>query len=316
MGAAQQDSRGGPAVVVPGNHDGVHLGHRSLIQQAGALAQAEGIGVRVLTFDPHPAALLAPERAPTPLTTPERRVQLLLGCGANEVQVQPFTREFAGQDPAAFIEWLQRAGARAVVVGADFRFGKGRAGNVEILRQLCSTANIALTIAQEVQVAGQRVSSSAIRREVAAGAVSHASEMLGRVHDVSGLVIEGDRRGRQLGFPTANLDPEPVLLPADGVYSVVARVLDADQGTDQPLVEGVANIGQRPTFAAGRALEVHLFDWDDDIYGKRLRVGFVDRVRDEAKFPSVDALKAQIQVDCDRARGTFGDAAREMWAWI
>ncbi len=298
-------------MVVPGNHDGVHRGHRKLVARAREQA-GPGVAVRVLTFDPHPAAVLAPERAPTPLTTPARRVQLLRACGADEVLVQPFTRDFARQEPERFLDWLQQQGAVAIVVGDDFRFGKGRAGDIEALRRFGEREGIAVVVVEEVLIDGERVSSSAVRAAVAAGELAHASALLGRLHDVSGEVIEGDRRGRQLGFPTANLAPEPVLLPGDGVYAVVARIHEADA----PLLRGVANIGKRPTFDAGPSIEVHLLDFEGDIYGKHLRVGFVERVRAEQKFESVDALKTQIQLDCDHARGTLAGAPQESWAWI
>jgi riboflavin kinase/FMN adenylyltransferase len=210
------------------------------------------------------------------------------------------------------MQWLLSEGARAVVVGPDFRFGQGRAGDVDTLRSFGERHGMALFIAQEVLVDGERVSSSAIRRAVAAGEVERACTLLGRVHDVSGEVVEGDKRGRQLGFPTANLHPDPVLLPADGVYAVVARPLDHER---EPIL-GVANLGTRPTFGAGRSVEVHLFDWATDIYGERLRVGFVARLRGEQKFESVDALTARIRVDCEEARATLAGASREAWAWI
>jgi riboflavin kinase/FMN adenylyltransferase len=161
---------------------------------------------------------------------------------------------------------------------------------------------------------GVRVSSSAVREAVAGGDVTRATQLLGHVHDVSGSVVIGQRRGRTLGFPTANLQPESVLLPSDGVYAVVVRRLGAAGGAS--LLRGVANLGVRPTLGAGRSLEVHLFDFSGDLYGEAIRIGFVARIRPEQKFPDLSALRAQIALDCDTARGTLEAADEGTWAWI
>ncbi|MGD8860321.1 MAG: bifunctional riboflavin kinase/FAD synthetase [Myxococcales bacterium] len=312
MGPATTAPRASDAAIAPGNHDGVHLGHQALVHSARREARAHGWITRALTFDPHPTALLAPERAPTPLTTIARRVELLRHAGADEVLVQPFTHEFAGQSPESFMAWLLDQGARALVVGPDFRFGKGRAGDVESLRRFGADRGFSVLVENKVLVDGERVSSSGVREALAEGDVARARRWLGHVHDVAGEVVRGDRRGRTLGFPTANLDPEPVLLPADGVYAVVARVL----GGPRTLLHGIANLGKRPTFEAGRSVEVHLFDFDRDVYGQRLRVGFVERIRGERRFDDVQALRAQIALDCEAARATLRSADSEGWAWI
>jgi riboflavin kinase/FMN adenylyltransferase len=300
-----------PSVVVPGNHDGVHLGHQALLRRACAHAQAQGARVIALTFDPHPAVVLAPERAPAALTTLERRSALLTAFGVNEVVIEPFTREFASQSPSAYVQRLQGLGACALVVGPDFRFGKDRAGDVAWLRARAEEEQLAVLVQEPVEVEGARVSSSRVREAVAAGDVALASRLLGRVHDVDGEVIEGQRRGRQLGFPTANLALPSTLQPADGVYAVIAR-LELDS---EPL-RGVANIGVRPTLEAGRSLEVHLFDFAGDVYGRTLRVGFVERLRGEQRFDGVDALRARITLDCERARTVLEGADRGAWQWI
>jgi riboflavin kinase/FMN adenylyltransferase len=300
-------------VIAPGNHDGVHLGHQALVQTARAHASRHGLRAVALTFDPHPSALLAPERAPTQLTTVARRTELLLAAGADQVVVQSFTHEFAALDPEAFLQTLLDRNARALVVGPDFRFGKGRAGDVAMLQQFGAQHGLAVIVEPPVLVGGERVSSSAVREAIASGDVEHATAMLGHLHELTGEVVMGDQRGRTLGFPTANLATEPVLHPADGVYAVVARVLDR---TPIEYLRGVANLGVRPTAAAGRSVEVHLLNWSGDLYGARLRLGFLKRIRPERKFPGLDALRAQIAVDCEAARATLAAASEGTWAWI
>lgn len=304
-----------PSVIAPGNHDGVHLGHQALVRTARAHARAHGLRTVALTFDPHPSALLAPERAPAALTTIPRRRELLLRAGADDVIVQPFTREFAALGPEEFLEALREYGARALVVGPDFRFGRDRAGDVALLQRFGAHNGLAVIVEPPVLVDGVRVSSSAVREAIARGDVERAALLLGHVHEIEGEVVRGDQRGRKLGFPTANLRADDVLRPADGVYAVIARVLDAQHAASAPLL-GVANLGVRPTFEAGRSLEVHLFEFDGDLYGKRMRVGFVTRVRPERKFGGVDELRAQLELDCTTARSTLNGADEASWAWI
>jgi riboflavin kinase/FMN adenylyltransferase len=316
------DAQSQPAVVTPGNHDGVHLGHRALLSAARAHAASHGLRVRALTFDPHPAAVLAPDRAPTPLTTLARRRELLLRAGAEEVQVQAFDHAFAALRPEAFLEQLWESGARAVVVGPDFRFGKGRAGDLALLRRWGAERGMDVLIEEPVEVDGERVSSSVIRSTLAEGDVARASRLLGRLHDLDATVIHGDQRGRKVGFRTANLETPTVLVPADGVYAVVARLIPQDDAdiqndTSGTLLRGIANLGERPTFDdAGRSLEVHLFDFDADLYGQRLRVGFAARIRGERRFDGIDSLRRQIEVDCAAARDTLDDLDATSWAWI
>jgi riboflavin kinase/FMN adenylyltransferase len=304
----------GPAVIAPGNYDGVHVGHRHLLARARTLGAARQLAVRPLIFDPHPASVLAPERAPTPLTGIPRRTELLLGAGADEVWVQPFDRDYAAQSPEQFVERLLAAGAAALVVGPDFRFGRGRVGDVSQLQALCAARSCEVHVESPVLLDGVRVSSSAIRNALTAGELDLASRLLGRVHDLEGTVVQGDQRGRTLGFPTANLTAPGLLAPADGVYAVRVRVLG--EPDTAPLLAGVANVGVRPTFGAGRSIEVHLFDYDGSLYGRRLRVGFVARIRAERQFESVTALKQQIGVDCESARQRLAEANEESLKWI
>lgn len=299
-------------MFAPGNHDGVHLGHQALIRRARGYARAHGLRALALTFDPHPMALLAPARAPVPLTTLARRCELLRLAGADDVAVEAFTPALASLAPETFLRGLMQRGARAFVVGPDFRFGKDRAGDVALLERFGQENGLAVMVEQPVLVDGVRVSSSAVRKAVAAGDVVRASTLLGHVAELTGSVVLGQQRGRTLGFPTANLAPEPVLQPADGVYAVVARVV----GESTPALGGVANIGVRPTVTAGRSVEVHLFDFAGDLYGKSLRVGFLRRIRDEKKFSSLEALRAQIGLDCEAARSTVAASDERLWAWI
>jgi riboflavin kinase/FMN adenylyltransferase len=318
MGSHSPTARVRASVVVPGNHDGVHLGHVALLARARALAvRLGGAQVVALTFDPHPLALLAPERAPEPLTTIERRCELLRAAGADEVAVARFDARYAQLAPEAFAEreLVERLGACAVMVGPDYRFGRGRAGDVALLRALGTRHGFEVEVLDAVgsrEVA--RVSSTTVREALRRGDLARTTELLGRPHELEGTVVEGHRRGRTIGFPTANLDGVRVMLPPDGVYAIVARVLEAERPSSHCL-GGMMNIGTRPTFSAGRSVEVHLFDFGADLYGKTLRVGLVARLRDEQRFAGVEALVAQLTKDAAAARGSVA-AARESTALL
>lgn len=300
-------------MITPGNHDGVHLGHRALLRTAKRYAAQHGLLTRALTFDPHPATLLHPSRGVDTLTLQPRRGELLCAAGADQVRIQAFTSEFAALSPEDFVASLITQGARALVVGPDFRFGHMRAGDVALLERLGRERGFDVLIEPPCLLEGERVSSSAVRDALRAGDVVHAARLLGRFHELSGRVQQGDQRGRSLGFPTANIAAQAVLPPSDGVYAVLVRLLD-DPAT-QPLL-GVANLGTRPTFAAGRSVEVHLLDFDRDLYGHELRVGFVARVRDEQRFANVNALRAQIEDDCRAARELLRGRALELGQWL
>jgi riboflavin kinase / FMN adenylyltransferase len=304
-----------PSVVVPGNLDGVHLGHRSLLTAACERARPEGWRVAALFFDPSPLEVLAPDRAPPRLTLPLRRAALLEGAGAHHVAVERFDEAFSRLSPEAFVEQVLvgRHGARAVVVGPNFRFGHARAGDVTLLTELGRTHGFDVTVVEPVVVEGHIVSSSRVRELLHRGEARTAAALLHRPHEVEGVVVRGDGRGRTIGFPTANLRCDPVLLPTDGVYAVAARDLDAPGAS---LLHGVANLGTRPTFEAGRAVEVHLFDFDADLYGHRLRIGFVERIRGERRFESVQALEAQIARDAEAARAALDGTDTELLGWL
>jgi riboflavin kinase / FMN adenylyltransferase len=303
------------SVVVPGNHDGVHLGHRALIHAALQIAQPRHLRTIAFTFDPHPTNIFAPDRVPPLLTTPERRVELLRKVGADEVIVQAFDSEFAALAPEAFFEkrLVNELSAKALVVGPDFGFGAKRSGNVDTLRALGERYGISLSIVPPVMVGDQQVSSSAVRRAICAGEVERATELLGRAHEVCGRVIEGDRRGRTLGIPTANLDCEPVLKPLDGVYAVMVRQIEPPSDTRY---QGVANIGLRPTFGRDRSVEIHLLDTEGDFYRATLRVAFISRLRGVKAFSEVDQLVAQIRRDISLARDALNKINPGIVSWI
>jgi riboflavin kinase/FMN adenylyltransferase len=300
-----------PSVIAPGNHDGVHLGHRALIEAALDCAKIRGLRTVALTFDPHPTQVLSPSRVPPLLTTIERRTELLRLAGADQVVVQPFGRDFASLTPEQFLRTsvIDRLRAKALVVGPDFGFGSKRSGNIDTLRQMGEKYGFDVTVVQPVVVAGQQVSSSAIRQAIAEGDLPRATLLLGRLHEVTGEVVAGCGRGKQLGVPTANLRPDPVMQPPDGVYAVAARMLQPEAGER---LMGVANIGVRPTFDAGRSLEVHLFDFDGDLYGARVRIGFVQKLRGEKSFQGAEQLRAQIETDAQNARQVLQTIDREM----
>ena len=290
------------SAVAIGNFDGVHRGHRALIDRARELAAAHDARTVVLTFDPHPSVVLAPQTAPPMLTSLERRIELLGEAGADLVVIEPFTRELANSAPNAFIDdvVLHSLRASAVVVGYDFTYGYGRAGTTQALRVHGNRAGIEVDVLSAVEVAGGIASSTKIRAHLAAGELDAAEQLLGRRWDVDGVVVHGAERGRAIGVPTANIAPLSDLPIAPGIYAVTL----AFAGTIHP---AVASLGTNPTFVDGGklVLEVHVLDWNGDLYDRRVRVAFVARLRDEAKFDSVDALLAQIRTDITSARRHF-----------
>lgn len=292
----------GATTVAVGVFDGVHLGHRAVFE--AQQSTAPDLPRVALTFSVHPASVLAPSGPPPLLTTLDRRFELLEMLGVDVVALIDFDEDTRLIEPEDFVrrylvEGLQAA---AVVVGDDFRFGHGAQGTVETLVTLGRAAGFSVTAVPEVELAGTPVRSTIIRSRIEVGAVEEAANLLGRPHDVDGVVVPGDGRGRAIGVPTANLAvPSDVLLPGRGVYGV--RVIH-----DGTRLTGVANLGVRPTFdGADEVLEVHLLDVDLDLYGQTLRIEFVFRVREERRFVSVDALIEQIHTDIAGARDRLAE---------
>jgi len=283
------------AAVAIGNFDGVHAGHRALIARARELAAQDGVAAVALTFAPHPAAELSPHGAPPRVCSRVRRLELLAEGGLDATVVEPFTRELAALSPEAFVDdiVLGALRARAIVVGYDFTYGQGRAGTTLALRAHGARAGARVEIVAPVEVGGEVASSTKIRAYLRAGDLPGAERLLGRPWDIDGTVVHGAQRGRAIGVPTANLAPESDLALAPGIYAVRLDGLPA-----------VASLGTNPTFVdqGGLVLEVHVLDWQGDLYGRRVRTTFVSRIRDEQKFDSVDALILQIERDIAHAR--------------
>lgn len=286
-----------------GNFDGVHLGHRALLDRC------RGQVVHALFFDPHPRTFFKAENAPKLLTSVEQRRHLLLSAGATGVDVQPFDAGFSAMSPNAFVRDIiaNRHGASQVVVGADFRFGKRAAGDVELLRELGPALGFEVDVVPAVTLKDEVVSSTRIRNALLSGNLPEAEMCLGRPFWTRGKVVLGDQRGRTIGFPTANLQVEnAIVVPPDGVYAAVV------EAKGQRLF-AMANVGVRPTFDAGRSLEVHIFDFCDDLYGETIDVWWCARLRDEQRFEGIDALVGQLQKDERRAREFLECRAEMVW---
>ena len=295
--------RGAPTALAIGNFDGVHRGHRHLIDRVKDAARALGGESVALTFDPHPTRVLAPDRASPLVVGLDRKLELLAETGVDATVVQRFDLSFASQSPLEFAEHVVLGlRAREVFVGEDFHFGRNREGNGATLVALGAQLGFRAHVVTPLEEGGIPVSSSRVRRALAEGDLGLAKLLLGRDYDLDGLVITGHRRGRTLGFPTANLATECEALPRDGVYAVRVSVLGPDGPKGHP---AVMNLGSRPTFRAGRSLEAHLLDADVDLYGRTLRVSFAARLRDERRFDGVDALRAQIAADVAAARAAL-----------
>jgi riboflavin kinase / FMN adenylyltransferase len=293
-------------VVTIGNFDGVHVGHRAILDTVVTRARDLGGEAVVYTFDPHPRKVLRPADAPGLLTTLEQKVELLQAAGVDAVVVEPFTAAFARIEAEEFIRSRLHAQLRPVevYVGYDFHFGRDREGSMRLLTELGPRLGFAVTIIPEVTVDEGDVNSTRIRQVLAEGRPELAQRMLGRPYAVRGRVVRGEERGRQLGFPTANLDPENEVLPAAGVYAGHLRVLDAGQPAKGTTLPVVANVGRRPTFEGSGALvaEAHAIDWSGDLYGRRIELSFRTRLRGEQRFASVDALREQIAADVREGR--------------
>jgi riboflavin kinase/FMN adenylyltransferase len=291
IGKEGQDLAG--AIVTLGNFDGIHLGHQALI--AGAVTDSKKLSLPsvVLTFEPHPVSVLAPDRAPKLILAHKDKMQLLQTLGVDIVAVQHFDLSFAMLSAEDFVRDLlvRRLKARKIWAGKDLRFGQGRRGDVEDLRRWGRELGFEVAVVEPVLVAGNRVSSSRIRELLSGGRVDEVKAMLGRYHFISGRVVEGHRRGKDLGFPTANLSARTEVLPGDGIYATFFHL-------GKRVLPSVSSVGLNPTFGAGpRTVESFIMAFDENIYGETVRLSFVKRMRDEIKFSSVPDLIAQIRED-------------------
>ncbi len=302
-------------VATIGAYDGVHLGHRALISEVRRLAERRGARSAVVTFDRHPAQVIRPDTAPLLLTDLDQKLELLAATGVDDTYVIHFDRERASEPAEHFVQRMLVECLRVVevVVGEDFHFGHRRLGNVALLEEIGAREGFTVCGHKLVGPDGSaarddaQVSSTAIRRALHEGRLVDANLMLGRPHEMRGVVVEGDRRGRVLGFPTANVAiGDEMLMPADGIY---AGWLTRPGRPDEPALPAAVYVGKRPTFYDDRAmtlLEVHVLDFTGDLYGQHVGVSFTHRIRADVRFASVDELAAQLQDDCDRARRLLG----------
>ena len=289
-------------VLALGNFDGVHRGHRKILERVRRVAGERAATSVVMTFDPHPPRVVRPDKAPPLLMTKPQKLEAIADAGVQGAAIVRFSTELSHWDPETFVrnvlvDWLH---VGEVWVGANFLFGHDRAGNFSVLRALGSRYGFKAEKIDPVRYKDFVVSSTRVRRLVSEGRVDEAAALLGHQYFVDGTIMRGDQRGRTLGFPTANLCSENELLPPHGVYATTARI-------GALVYPSVTNVGTRPTVdQSGRTvIETHIFNLDRDLYGQPMRIGFVQRLRDERAFESLDTLRAQIDADCQRARVLF-----------
>lgn len=300
--ALEAEWQGGETALALGTFDGVHLGHQALLRETVRLAQDDRLSALALTFEQHPMSVLCPERAPLQLATTEEKIELMAAMGLDALVLRPFDRAFAGSEPEAYVEMLHRTLApRALVVGYNYSFGREGRGDAGLLKRLSGRYGYALRVIEPVEQGGQVISSTLIREELAAGRVERAAQLLGRPYAITGEVMHGKRVGRTLGFPTANLLlPAGRALPKGGVYACEC-VLPGGM-----VYPAVLNQGRHPTLPAGGAtIEVHLMGYAGDLYGRSIQVRYRAFLRPEVKFPSVEALRAQLQRDIKAAQNWF-----------
>jgi riboflavin kinase / FMN adenylyltransferase len=289
-----------PNAVTIGNFDGVHQGHQAMLARLASRAASVGARATVLTFEPHPREIFTPDSAPTRLTNLREKLEILRGLDVAHVHVCRFNRAFAAISAEDFVSRILVQGLRAryVLVGDDFRFGARRAGDFDLLQRLGDALGYRAEALPTVEAAGQRASSTAVRDALAAGDMALAAQLLGRPYSISGRVVGGDKLGRRIGYPTANIQLKHNRPPLTGIFAVQV------QGLERPGWPGVASLGTRPTVHANGkpTLEVHLFGFDRSIYRHHLRVEFLHKLRDEARFDSLEALVRQIDRDVRQAR--------------
>jgi riboflavin kinase/FMN adenylyltransferase len=282
-----------------GIYDGVHVGHQKIIRRVIERAKEIGGSSCVVTFDPHPREVLMPDAAPDLLTSTKKKIELLEALGVDSVCLIRFTREFAQVEAREFVKdfLINTLHTRAIIEGYDWRFGKGRKGDVELLREIGKENGYEVEQVDGVVVDGQVVSSTLTRKLILEGDLDTTASYLGRRYSITGDIVEGSRLGREIGFPTANIEPHHEAIPPNGIYAVRVKVAGARKN-------GTLNIGVRPTVteARRRTIEVHIMDFYQDIYNEEIEVTFVEKLRDEKKFPSLDALTEQIKKDVEKAR--------------
>lgn len=292
------------SVVTIGNFDGIHIGHQAILRQARVEADRMQVSVVVVSFEPHPGKVLFPQKAPEIIKTNKQKRDLLRANGVDYYFVLQFTPEFSRMEPESFIEdiLVGTLGASAILVGEGFAFGRKRRGNVAMLREMGKNLGFEVVPVQHVEVDGETVSSSRIRTLLKNGRIRQANRLLGRRYYMEGIVIRGERLGRKLGYPTANMLSENELVPMLGVYTSHTTVGGIRY-------DSVTNIGLKPTFGGQKIIvETHLFDFDDEIYGERIRVEYLSFIRPEVKFERVEDLVAEIANDCDIAHRVISDS--------
>jgi riboflavin kinase/FMN adenylyltransferase len=291
-----------------GNFDGVHRGHRAMLDRLAQKARELHVACSVLTFEPHPREFFAPATAPARLSRVREKLELIAEAGVDRTHVLRFGAPLAAMSPERFVDevLIRGLGVRWLLVGRDFRYGAKRAGDFAALQTAAAKSGFGLEAMPDVLLGAERVSSSAVRTALAAGDFAGAARLLGRSYSMSGRVAHGERLGRTLGFPTANiaLRRRP---PLGGIFVVEAELEEAKAGEERRRLRGVASVGRRPTVRddAPPLLEVHLFDWTGELYGRHLRVTFLKKLREEEKYEGLDALRAAIARDAEQARDYF-----------
>ncbi|MCP5278258.1 MAG: bifunctional riboflavin kinase/FAD synthetase [Thiobacillus sp.] len=294
-----------PNAVTIGNFDGIHQGHQAMLARLTARAASVGAAPTVLTFEPHPREVFSPQDAPTRLTSLREKLEILRNLGVAHVHICRFNKAFAALSAEDFVKRILVEGlqARYVLVGDDFRFGARRAGDFALLRRLGEEYGFEVEALHTVEAADQRASSTAVRDALASGDMATAAQLLGRPYSISGRVVGGDQLGRKIGYPTANIQLKHNKPPVKGIFAVHVQGLRIN-GEIRPDWPGVASLGTRPTVHSNGkpTLEVHLFNFNSSIYREHLRVEFLHKLRDEAKFPNLETLIAQIDLDARQAR--------------
>ena len=292
------------SVLTLGNFDGIHLGHQELVRMVIRRAREISGRSMVVTFRPHPLKVLAPEKCPPLISIYEEKIRLFEKLGIDVLVKIPFSLHFAEMTPREFVKGVlcDTLGAKDIFVGYNYRFGKGREGTTQTLKQMGREFGFNVHEVEQISLHGEVISSTKIRQFLHAGEVEHAARLLGRPYAITGIVIKGDSRGKTLGFPTANIASKHTIVPANGVYAV--KLLAREQCYD-----GIVNIGIRPTFETGsRAIEVHVFNFNEDLYGEEITLFFIRKIRQERKFDTAEALIDQIGKDIRTAKAILSES--------